>query len=76
MVGNFNAKIKFYDHHLTHKIYGIVLSNFNNAIVLSYDGGGENTSTEISLFKNSQIKDLKKYTKSTFESRHSLQGQR
>ena len=58
--GNFNAKIKFYDHHLTHKIYGIVLSNFNNAVVLSYDGGGENTSTEISLFKNGQIKDLKK----------------
>ena len=58
--GNFNAKIKFYDHHLTHKIYGIMLSNFNNAVILSYDGGGENTSTEISLFKNGQIKELEK----------------
>ena len=58
--GNFYGKIKFYDHHLTHKIYGIMLSNFNNAVVLSYDGGGENTSTEIGLFKNGQIKNLKK----------------
>lgn len=58
--GNFNSIIKFYDHHLTHKIYGIALSNFKNAVVLSYDGGGENTSTEISLFENGQIKDLKK----------------
>ena len=58
--GHFKGKIKFYDHHLTHKVYGIVLSNFKNAIVLSYDGGGENTSTEISLLKNGHISELEK----------------
>ena len=58
--GNFNSKIFFYDHHLTHKIYGIALSNFQKAIVLSYDGGGENTSTEISLYKNNNLHQLQK----------------
>ena len=58
--GDFTSKIYFYDHHLTHKIYGIALSNFKKALVLSYDGGGENTSTEISLFKEYQIQELTK----------------
>lgn len=58
--GKFNGKINFFDHHLTHKIYGIAISNFKNSLVLSYDGGGENTSTEISYFKDDKIINLKK----------------
>ena len=58
--GRFNGKIKFINHHLTHKIYGISISDFDEAILLSYDGGGESTSTEISLFKNNEILNLKK----------------
>jgi carbamoyltransferase len=58
--GTFNGKIKFYHHHLTHQLYGIALSKFKNALVLSYDGGGENTSTEIIFFKDDQIINLKK----------------
>lgn len=58
--GKFSGKINFFDHHLTHKIYGIAISNFKNSLVLSYDGGGENTSTEISYFKDNKIIDLKK----------------
>lgn len=58
--GNFNGQINFFDHHLTHKIYSIAISNFKNSLMLSYDGGGENTSTEISIFRDNKIVDLKK----------------
>ena len=48
--GDFSATIRFYDHHDTHAASIFYLSNFDNAICLTYDGGGETSSTIVHAF--------------------------
>ena len=50
--GNFNGKIEYHNHHLTHQIYAECMKDWDNYISLSYDGGGENNSTELWIVKN------------------------
>lgn len=48
--GYFSASIRFYDHHDTHAASIFHLSNFEDAICLTYDGGGETASTIVHAF--------------------------
>jgi len=59
-IGNFHGKIFFLDHHLTHQAYAVAIENWNNSIILSYDGGGESHSTVISVNVNNKLIDLKR----------------
>jgi len=59
-IGNFHGKIFFLDHHLTHQAYAAAIENWNNSIILSYDGGGESHSTVISVNVNNKLIDLKR----------------
>ncbi len=60
--GQFNAKILFFDHHLTHQIYAETIRKWNNSIILSYDGGGEEYSTVLSLRKEDKLINIKKFS--------------
>ena len=50
--GPTKAPIKFYDHHLTHQVYGEAMRDWDEFICLSYDGGGESHSTVLSVVNN------------------------
>ena len=54
------AEIGFFDHHLTHQLYGEALRDWPACLSLSYDGGGEADSTVISLVENGRRTDLKR----------------
>lgn len=43
--GKFSAKIVFLNHHLCHIASAYDISGFEEALILSYDGGGESLST-------------------------------
>ncbi len=58
-IGNFNGKIEYIDHHISHQSYCSALDNSDKSINLSFDGGGENYSTKIVLMNNKQRKVLK-----------------
>ena len=49
--GEFSAKIMFFNHHACHIASVFDLSGLNEALVLSYDGGGEDLSTLL-LYKD------------------------
>lgn len=59
-LGKFRGKVYYYDHHETHKKYSESLVNWKNFISLSYDGGGEEHSTIISVTQNHNSKIIKK----------------
>ena len=59
-IGNFQGKIYFLDHHLTHQTYASAIQNWTNSILLSYDGGGESNSTVLSVNLNNKLINLKK----------------
>jgi carbamoyltransferase len=59
-IGAFHGKVFFLNHHLTHQSYAVAIKNWQNSIILSYDGGGESHSTIISVNLNNQLIDLKK----------------
>ncbi len=59
-IGLFNGKIFFHDHHLTHQKYAENINNWKECIILSYDGGGEDHSTVISVKKNGKTRAIKK----------------
>ena len=59
--GNFNSKIKFWDHHLAHQVYGEAMKDWNEFVSLSYDGGGEEYSTILSVVKNGKRNVLTKH---------------
>ena len=59
--GKFNAKISFFDHHLTHQKYGESIRYWDRYICLSYDGGGESDSTVLSIIENNKKKILSKH---------------
>ena len=57
-------KIKFYDHHLCHAMYGYYLSNNNNknkkTIIVTADGGGDRCYNTISLMDKGKFKVIYK----------------
>lgn len=53
---NFNGKIKYYDHHLSHMASSCNFSPFKNAVNLSIDGFGDFSSCAWGLSKNNQFK--------------------
>ena len=59
--GDFQADINFYDHHLTHQKYGESIKNWGDCISLSYDGGGEEYSTVLSIISEGEKKILTKH---------------
>lgn len=59
-IGPFKGDVLFYDHHLTHQLYAESIRLWENAIILSYDGGGEGDSTVLSVRHNGKLKVLKK----------------
>ena len=59
-IGNFNGKIHFHDHHQTHRDYAEKIKNWQNYLSISFDGGGEEYSTIISVNKNNKTYLIKK----------------
>jgi len=59
-IGDFQGKIFFIDHHLTHQSYAAAIQNWQNSLILSYDGGGESDSTVISVNLNNELINLKR----------------
>lgn len=57
--GKFSAKIRFYDHHDCHAASIYYITDFNKAICLTYDGGGESNSTVIYAINNGKFEKLK-----------------
>ena len=54
--GEFKAKINFIDHHLSHQLYADTMHDWKEYISLSYDGGGEVSSSVLCLVKNGNKK--------------------
>ncbi len=49
--GVFKAKITYFDHHLTHQLYAEAMRDWTDYASLSYDGGGEQASTVLSVIR-------------------------
>jgi carbamoyltransferase len=58
-VGPYKGKIEFFDHHLTHQLYGEAIRNWDKSLTLSYDGGGEEYSTVVSVRKGNHTETIK-----------------
>lgn len=58
--GACRAEIAFYDHHLTHQLYGEALRGWPLCLSLSYDGGGETESTVLSLVRDGRRTELRR----------------
>ena len=58
-IGNFQGNIFFLNHHLTHQTYAAAMQNWQNSLLLSYDGGGESNSTVLSVNLNNKLVNLK-----------------
>jgi carbamoyltransferase len=58
--GECRAEIRFYDHHLTHQLYGEAIRDWPTCLSLSYDGGGEVDSTVLSLVRDGRRTDLRR----------------
>ena len=52
---DFEKKIKFSDHHLSHAASSYFLSNFDEALIVTMDAVGEWTTTSIMIGKNDHI---------------------
>ena len=57
--GNSNSKVEYFDHHMCHAASIYYISDFENAICLTYDGGGETASTVIFSIENQKFYKLK-----------------
>ena len=57
--GEFKADVKFFDHHLCHAASIYHLSEFESALCLTYDGGGETASTVLFAIENGNFNRLK-----------------
>lgn len=51
-------QFKSYDHHYTHAVYACSASNFDNALCVVIDGGGEQGSISVYEYNNKYIKLL------------------
>ncbi len=58
--GPYRGPIRFYDHHLTHQLYGEALRDWPDCLSLSYDGGGEADATVLSVLRGGRRTDLKR----------------
>lgn len=52
----YNGPVKFFQHHLCHLYSSYYCSGFNEALVVSYDGAGENETMAIAIAKNNSLK--------------------
>ena len=59
--GDFNSKINFCDHHRAHQVYAEAMKDWSEFVSLSYDGGGEEYSTILSIVKNGKREVLTKH---------------
>ncbi len=57
---NFKGKIVHIDHHLSHFASSLYLSNYKNCIGLTIDGFGDFCSMQSFIFRNNEIKLIKK----------------
>jgi len=57
--GEFSAKIHYYDHHDCHAASIYYVTNFERAICLTYDGGGESDSTVVYAIEDGHMKKIK-----------------
>lgn len=58
-----SPNIEFLDHHYSHAAAGYFSSNFNEALIFSFDGLGESISTSVFHGKNNKIDNIKKILK-------------
>ena len=56
---NYRAKIHFVEHHLTHMASAFLLSEFEEAAILTLDARGEIATTAIGIGRGNQIQKLK-----------------
>ncbi len=59
--GKFTGKISYIDHHLTHQLYAESMRDWNAFVSLSYDGGGEEYSTVLSVVKDGKKSILSRH---------------
>lgn len=59
--GPIRARIAFHDHHLTHQLYAEAMRDWPDAISLSYDGGGEDASTVLSILRGGQRTEVSRH---------------
>ncbi len=57
--GPFSGRIRFHDHHDCHAASAFLTSEFDQALCLSYDGGGEVHSTVVYAMENGAVARLK-----------------
>ena len=55
-----STSIQFLDHHYSHAAAGYFSSNFNEALIFSFDGMGESISTSVFHGTGNQIHNIKK----------------
>ncbi|MBU2983396.1 hypothetical protein KO498_16440 [Lentibacter algarum] len=59
--GACDAGISYFDHHLTHQLYAEAMRDWNSCISLSYDGGGEDASSVLSVVQDGARKELSRH---------------
>ena len=60
-IGNTNAKIRFFDHHLSHQVYAEAMRDWTEYYSLSYDGGGEKLSTQLVYVNGDKRTTIKEF---------------
>lgn len=59
--GDMPAAIRYYDHHLTHQLYAEAMQDWESCLSLSYDGGGEDASSVLTLVQNGARRRLSRH---------------
>ena len=59
--GNFNANVRYYDHHKCHASSVYYIADVEDSICLTYDGGGETDSTVVYAIENGSFNKLKAF---------------
>ncbi|HEX2228881.1 MAG TPA: carbamoyltransferase C-terminal domain-containing protein [Candidatus Binatia bacterium] len=54
------APVRFCDHHLAHAASAYYTSGFNEALVITMDGGGDGSSSHVYVGKNGRLENLSK----------------
>jgi carbamoyltransferase len=55
-----SAPVRFYDHHYTHAASAYYTSGFDEALVITMDGGGDGCSSHVYTGKNGRLETLSK----------------
>lgn len=53
--GNFRGKVHYFDHHRCHIASAFFVSPFEESVIMTLDGGGEETSTTVSVGSDKNI---------------------